>query len=154
MMNRTLVTSLVLVAAAALVAAGCGGGGGNETLSKAEYAAQADKACAGAQAKGKDLDLSSTEKIASNGDQAKKVLDDLANEIDNLEPPDELQDAAESFVEGLRQEADQFEELTQAAKDDDTAKIQEIQGKLQSESAATSEDARFLGAAGCARLFA
>jgi hypothetical protein len=154
MMNRTLVTSLVLVAAAALVAAGCGGGGGNEPLSKAEYAAKADVACTAAQAKGKDLDLSSTEKIASNGDQAKKVLDDLANEIDNLEPPDELQDAAESFVEGLRQEADQFEELTQAAKDDDTAKIQEIQGKLQSESAATSEDARFLGATGCARLFA
>jgi hypothetical protein len=154
MMNRTLVTSLVLVAATALVAAGCGGGGGNDTLSKAEYAAQADKACTAAQAEGKDLDLSSTEKIASNGDQAKEVLDELADKIDNLEPPDELKDPAESFVDGLKQEADEFGEMTQAAKDGDTAKIQEIQGKLQSQSAATSEDARFLGASGCAMLFA
>ena len=152
-MNRTLVTSVVLVTAAALVAAGCGGGGGSK-LSKAAYAAKADAACAAAQAKGKDLDLSSTEKIASNGDQAKDIFDELANKVDDLEAPEELQDAAESFVDGLRQEADEFGEMTQAAKDGDTAKIQEIQGKLQSEGAATSEDARFLGATGCAMLFA
>jgi hypothetical protein len=151
-MNRTLVTSFVLVAAAALVAAGCGGGG-NKPLSKAAYAAKADAICAAAQAKGKSLDLSSTEKIASNGDEAKDILDELANKVDALDPPDELKDSAKSFVDGLRQEAGQFGDLTQAAKDGDTAKIQEIQGKLQSESAATSEDARFIGATGCARLF-
>jgi hypothetical protein len=155
MMNRTLVTSLVLVAATALVAAGCGGGGGgSEPLSKAEYASRADKICAAAQARGRNLDLSTTEKIAANGDEAKAVLDELATKVDDLEEPDALHDAAKSFVDGLKDEADQFGEMTQAAKDGDTAKIREIQGKLQSESAATSEDARFLGATGCARLFA
>lgn len=157
MMNRILVTSLALVATSALVAAGCGGSGGGDgggPLTKAAYVAKADAACAAAQAEGRDLDLSTTEKIAANGDKAKDVLDELANKIDDLEAPDELQDAAQSFADGLNQEADQFGEMTQAAKDGDTAKIQEIQGKLQSESAATSEDARFLGATGCARLFA
>jgi hypothetical protein len=43
--------------------------------------------------------------------------------------------------------------MVDAAKEGDTAKIQEIQGKLSSEGAATSEDARFIGATGCARLF-
>lgn len=152
MMNRTLVTSLVLVASAALLAAGCGGGGGG-ALSKAEYAAKADAACAAANSEGKGLDLSSTEKIAANGDRAKEILDELANKVDDLQPPDELKDSADSFVTGLKQEADQFGDMTQAAKDGDAAKIKEIQGKLQSESAATSEDARFVGATGCARLF-
>jgi hypothetical protein len=153
-MIRTLVTSLLLVAATALVAAGCGGGGESEPLSKAEYAAKADKVCAAAQARGQNLDLSTTAKIAANGDEARAVLDELATKVDDLEEPEELQDAAKSFVDGLKEEADQFGDMTQAAKDGDTAKIQEIQGKLQSESAATSEDARFLGATGCARLFA
>ena len=155
MMNRTLVTSAVLVAASAFVAAGCGGGGGGDKqLTKAAYAAKADAACAAAQKKGAGLDLSSTEKIAANGDKAKKVLDDLANDIDDLQPPDALKDSASSFVTGLEKEASDFGDLTQAAKDGDEAKIKTIQGTLQSESAATSEDARFLGATGCARLFA
>jgi hypothetical protein len=152
MMNRTLVTSIVLVATAALFAAGCGGGGGN-ALTKAQYAAKADAACAAANDEGKQLDLSTTEKIAANGDRAKEILDELANKVDDLQPPDELKDSANSFVEGLQQEAEQFGDMTQAAKDGDTDKIKEIQGKLQSESAATSEDARFVGATGCARLF-
>ena len=155
MMNRTLVTSAVLVAASAFAAAGCGGGGGGDKqLTKAAYAAKADAACAAAQKKGAGLDLSSTEKIAANGDKAKKVLDDLANDIDDLQPPDALKDSASSFVTGLKKEASDFGDITQAAKDGNEAKIKAIQGTLQSESAATSEDARFLGATGCARLFA
>jgi len=153
MMNRTLVISAVLVAATAFVAAGCGGGG-NKPLSKAAFAAKADAACAAAQKKGSGLDLSSTQKIAASGDKAKKVLDDLANDIDDLQPPDALKDSANSFVTGLKKEASDFGDMTQAAKDGNEAKVKEIQGTLQSESAATSEDARFVGATGCARLFA
>jgi hypothetical protein len=155
MMNRTLVISAVLVAATAVVAAGCGGGGGGDKpLSKAAYAAKADAACAAAQKKGSSLDLSSIEKIAASGDKAKNVLDDLANDIDDLQPPDALKDSASSFVTGLKKEASDFGDMTQAAKDGNEAKVKDIQGTLQSESAATSEDARFVGATGCARLFA
>jgi hypothetical protein len=153
MMNRTLVTSGVLGAAAALAAAGCGGGG-NKQLTKAEYADKVDNLCAAAQAKGKSLDLSSLSKIARSGTEAKGILNELANKVDNLEPPDEVSDSAKSFVDGLKQEANEIGELSQAAKNADVAKIQEIQGKLQSQIAATSEDARFIGATGCARLFA
>ena len=155
MMNRTLVISAVLVATTAVVAAGCGGGGGGDKpLSKAAYAAKADAACAAAQKKGSSLDLSSIEKIAASGDKAKNVLDDLANDIDDLQPPDALKDSASSLVTGLKKEASDFGDMTQAAKDGNEAKVKDIQGTLQSESAATSEDARFVGATGCARLFA
>jgi len=112
-----------------------------------------DLVCAATNKAGKSIDLSSTEKIVSNGDEAKDLLDKLAERIDGLEPPDEVKSQAQSFVDGLKQEASQFGDMVQAAKDGDTDKIKEIQGKLSSEGAATSEDARFIGATGCARLF-
>jgi hypothetical protein len=154
---RTVVIWLVLVASSALVAAGCGGGGGGgtttTTLTKAQYATKLDTICAATNAAGKSIDLSSIEKIAANGDKAKDLLDKLVNKVDSLEPPDAVKTQAQSFLDGLKKEAAQFGDLTQAAKDRDTHKITEIQGKLASEAAATSEDARFLGATGCARLF-
>jgi hypothetical protein len=155
MMNRTLVTSLVLVAAATVVAAGCGGKSRDKAYSgsKTAYAAALDSICRATNEKGKALDLSSNEKIASNGGQAKDLLNEMADKIDGLQPPDDVKTQAQSFVDGIRQEANQFGDLTQAAKDGDDSKIKEIQGKLQSEAAATSEDARFVGATGCARLF-
>jgi hypothetical protein len=155
MMNRTLVTSLVLVAAAAIVAAGCGGTSRDKAYSssKTAYAAALDSICAATNRAGKSIDLSSTEKIASNGDDAQDLLDKLADRVDGLEPPDEVKTQAQSFADGLKQEANEFGEMVDAAKEGDTAKIQEIQGKLSSEGAATSEDARFIGATGCARLF-
>jgi hypothetical protein len=155
MMTRTLVTSLVLVASATLVAAGCGGKSRDKAYSssKTEYAAALDSVCAATNKAGESIDLSSTEKIASNGDEAKDLLDKLADRIDGLQPPDEVKTQAQSFVDGLKQEASQFGDMVEAAKDGDTDKIKEIQGKLSSEGAATSEDARFIGATGCARLF-
>ena len=155
MMNRTLVISLVLVASAAVVAAGCGGTSRNKAYSssKTAYAAALDSICAATNKAGNSIDLSSTEKIASNGDDAKDLLDKLADKVDGLEPPDEVKTQAQSFADGLKQEANEFGDMVDAAKDGDTAKIKEIQGKLSSEGAATSEDARFIGATGCARLF-
>ena len=155
MMNRTLVISLVLVASAAVVASGCGGTSRNKAYSssKTGYAAALDSICAATNKAGEKIDLSSTEKIASNGGDAKDLLDKLADKVDGLEPPDEVKTQAQSFADGLKQEANEFGDMVDAAKDGDTAKIKEIQGKLSSEAAATSEDARFIGATGCARLF-
>jgi ornithine cyclodeaminase/alanine dehydrogenase-like protein (mu-crystallin family) len=157
MMMRTLVLSFVVVVSTALVAAGCGGGGGKSRNkaydTKAAYGAALDSICAATNRAGNSLDLSSTEKIAANGDKAKDLFSKMAHKIDELEPPDAVKTQAQSFVDDLEQEADQFGDMTQAAKDGDTAKVTEIQGKLASEAAATSEDARFVGATGCARLF-
>jgi hypothetical protein len=154
MMNARSAALLVLVAAAALLTAGCGGGGSeSQPLSKAEYAARLDTICAATNEAGKSLDLSSMTKLAANGDKAKDLLDTMANKIDKLEPPAEVKDSAKSFVAGLKQEAGKFGEMTQAAKAGDAQKVQSIQSDLASEAAATGEDARFIGATGCARLF-
>jgi hypothetical protein len=151
---KTVLTTII-VAALAVAVAGCGGTSRNKAYSgsKQEYAAALDSICSATNQAGKALDLSSITKIASNGGKAKDLLSSLADKVDKLEPPSEVKDSAKSFVAGLRQEADKFGELTQAAKDGDEAKIKSLQGDLQSEAAATSEDTRFIGATGCARLF-
>ena len=154
-MQTRLAVPLVLVLAAVVLAAGCGGGGSSgEQLTKAEYAAKLDTICTETNEAGKSLDLASISKLATSGGEAKALLDKMIDRINSLEPPDEVQDAASSFVAGLEQESKDFGELTQAAKDGDAAKVRQIQGELSSEAAATSEDARFIGATGCARLFA
>jgi hypothetical protein len=156
MMKARLLTPLLFAAVATLVAAGCGGGKSRSTAysgSQDQYAAALDSICSATNAAGKSLDLSSTSALASNGDKAKDLLDKMVDKIDGLEPPAAVKDRATSFVAGLKKEAGEFGDLTRAAKDADENKIKEIQGQLQSESAATSEDARFIGATGCARLF-
>jgi hypothetical protein len=157
MMRRTLLASLVLLASTALVAAGCGGGGGGggtttTTLTKAQYAAKLDSICEATNKAGQSLDLSSTAKLAANGDKGKELLDKMVDQIDSLQAPDAVKTQAQSFLDGVKKEASLFGDLTQAAKDGDTAKIKDIDGKLASDAAATSEDARFIGATGCARL--
>ena len=155
---RTLVLSLVLVGSTALAAAGCGGGGGGgggtttTALTKAQYAAKLDAICTATNKAGQSLDLTTVDKIAANGDKGKELLDKMVDQVDRLTPPDAVKTQAQSFLDGLKTEASQFGDLTQAAKDGDTAKVQQIQGKLASNAAATSEDARFIGATGCARL--
>ena len=131
-MNRTLVTSFVLVAATALVAAGCGGKSRGKAYSgsKTAYAAALNTICAATNLAGKSIDLSSTEKIAANGDQAKDLLDKMADKIDGLQAPDAVKTQAQSFVDGLKKEAKDFGELTDAAKNSDETKIKAIQGEL------------------------
>jgi hypothetical protein len=152
---KRLIAGLALLAALALLASACGGGSSRSKAyagSKADYAAALDTICAATNEAGKSLSLSSVSDIAENGDQGKKLLDDLVDKVRSLEAPPEVQDSADSFADGLQKEADSFGDLVAAAKDGDTAKVQQIQGELQSETAATSEDARFIGATGCARL--
>jgi hypothetical protein len=151
--------AIPLVLTAGLLTAGCGGGGGGggttttQALTKKEYTAKLDTICAATNEAGKGLDLSSVSKIAANGDKATDLLNKMVDKINAIEPPKEVQDAAKSFVAGLQKEANDFGELTKAAKAGDAAKVQTIEGDLSSEAAASSEDARFVGATGCARLF-
>ena len=153
---RRLFASLLLVAACAVLAAGCGGGSSRNKAysgSKAAYAAALDSLCASAKEKARDLDMTTTAAIAKHGGQAGDILDTLAQQVDKLEPPAAQKQSAQSFTDGLHTEADHLGDLRDAAKANDTAKVQKIQGQLASEAAATSETARFLGATGCARLF-
>lgn len=102
----------ILAAALALLllAAGCGGGGG-ERLSKADYEAKII-------AVGKDVGerlgpaLEGTEKNSKESlEKGTEAIRELADELEKVNPPEEIADAHEDLVGGLRQLADDLIEL-------------------------------------------
>jgi hypothetical protein len=151
---RKLLGACLLAMGLAVIAAGCGGGSSRNTAyagSKDDYAAALDSICASARQEAKGISLSSISDVAANGDRAQELVEETADKIDDLEPPDEVKDSAESFVAGLREEAKEIGDLTEAAKDNDTDRFQVAQEEIASLEAETSEDARFIGSDGCAR---
>jgi hypothetical protein len=150
---RKLLGGCLVVAVLATIAAGCGGSSRNTAYSgsKDDYVAALDSICANARQKANDIPLTSMSEVAQNGDRAKELVEDTADKVDKLEPPDEVKDSAESFVDGLREEAKEIGDLTDAAKDNDTDHFRVAQEEIASLDAETSEDARFIGSDVCAR---
>lgn len=134
--------STVAVAAAllALGAAGCGGGDETSTdttqgtpLSKADFIAQADEICA---AGSRDLEQAQQERFGdtapSDAEGVAFVEEDLiptleqeANSIDELGPPDEDIDQVNAIVDALRSGIEELESDPQALIDGDTTAFEE-----------------------------
>src|SRR4051812_43490439 len=88
------------VAALALIAAGCGGGGGGKELTKDEYSSQLNKICADLDAKNKEIgDPTTIAEIGEKGDDLLAAFDDALAEVKNLNPPAELEEAHNEFLD-------------------------------------------------------
>jgi hypothetical protein len=119
-----------LLAALALVAAGCGG------TSKDDYEKKVD-------AVGKTLDDQFTEigrdiqsagslpKAAGDVEKGADALDEAAADLDDIDPPDDAKDAHEKIVGGVELLADDFRAASKAAASNDTAKVLELLGGLE-----------------------
>lgn len=104
--------AVALVAALALVAAG-GCGGGSDSLSRAELAQRADAICRRAQSRAqtlmRQLATSARGRRVDFNDlrpQIATLLQDLADDLDGLSPPDELKDEMDEFVSIMSDRAD------------------------------------------------
>ena len=108
--GRTLGAAAV---ALTLVLAGCGGGG---RLTKAAYEQKLQKA-------GRELSTSLRQLSRSNSkdefkhgvDTVEKALNDAADELDGITPPQDVQGANDRLVDGLRRLAHDFGEAKAAA---------------------------------------
>jgi hypothetical protein len=140
-MTRALLT---LTLAFALLA-GCGGddeggeGGGGDALSKKEFVAEANKICSDGEKKITETTQDSQEKIQQAGSQEEQqkvvadVLEDTAKEydpylerLDNLKPPQELEDGWDKFITGVRDAFDLIPELADATRDGDREKLEDL----------------------------
>ena len=126
-MNRKLVMGAV-VAALAIVAAGCGGGGGGgSALSKEEYSSQLNKICTELNDKNKAIgDPQSIDEVVTKGPQLQDAFQSAIDEVEDLNPPDELKDAHERFLSLGKQIHSKIDNLIDAAKETNQAELQEI----------------------------
>jgi chromosome segregation ATPase len=134
---RTRTIAILLIVVAAAVAAGCGGGDGR--LSKAEYEQRM-------QAIGSELrtasaaigDLSQTrdlDKLADTIAEFRDRLDEAADDVDALSPPEDVEEETEKIAAALHAFANTFGEMEDAAREGDLAALQKAQAEIAGETA-------------------
>lgn len=152
---KKVIVPLVLVALAAVLAAGCGGGGSSKNKAYAnsvsQYASAIDQICGSVNTKLKAMHTNTLAGLAANGPKAKSIISDGLNKIDNLQPPDQVKSAADDFVSKGKQAVGMYDSIISAAKNKDTAKIQQIGSKIAALDKSTHQDATTIGALKCAQ---
>ena len=146
-MRRGLVFVFVL---AALGLAGCGGGGGGGSSSAAEFRQQADAICAKYEAKINALGTpSSLEELGDFVDQAVSIVEQGNEELQSLEPPDELADDWDRALQIQNENLQTTRDLQDAIHNQDDLKVQELLGKLDAARAESAQVAQNLGLEKC-----
>jgi outer membrane murein-binding lipoprotein Lpp len=140
--------------ALALVAAGCGGGGAGDELTKEEYSSQLNAICTDLNAKNDEIgEPQSLADVGEKGDDLLAAFDEAIAEVEDLNPPADLEEAHNEFVDLGHQTRDLVGQLVDAAQEDppDEAKINELGPKIDPLDAKSNEIAKNeLGAPACA----
>jgi hypothetical protein len=149
--KRKLVMGAV-VAVLATVAASCGGGG-SSSLSKDEYSSQLNTICTELNAKNKAIgDPQSLDDVIQKGPQLQDAFQSAIDEVEDLNPPDELKAAHARFLSLGKQIHSKIDELIAAAKKKDAAKLQAIASSIDPLDKESNQIAKTqLGAPACAQ---
>jgi hypothetical protein len=130
---RALTAVAVLVAALSFVACG----GGDKGLSKDEYKNKAqaisDKLKADLSSAQQNLKSGQDDQALTGLNQFKTSLDDAGNKLDGLEPPSDFKDVHNKLVDSLKQTEDSTQQVIDAAKAKDKAKVQTALQQFQSD---------------------
>lgn len=119
--------SLLVVLVGGATAAGCGGGG---ELSEQELRDQANQACREYAERVEGLEPpKSDEDLGSAIDEAKPAIDDLRSDLEDLEPPAELEEQYDKVVKGVKAAGARLAKLRDAAEDQNTERLQELVGE-------------------------
>jgi hypothetical protein len=126
-------TAALLTAAAALAAvaiAGCGGG--SEEVSAEELVQEGDEVCRKVQERFAEIQAEPPANATEGAEQAGELLgiaDDAQAELREIEPPEELRDRYDAYLDTRESVSDALERGKQAAEDQDG----EAYGKAQEE---------------------
>ena len=117
-----------LAAAIALLAlAACGGGDGGDQLTADEFRQQADAICGEFEGRLDDLGTpESLDDLQGYVDDAVPILEEGTNRLDELQPPDELEEDWNRAMEINREQLDNVRELLDAVADGDQASVAEL----------------------------
>jgi hypothetical protein len=137
---RTPPLALSAALAASLALGACGG----SALSKDEYVKQADAICKSFDAKQKKLPQpKSISDFADLTKKAKPLIEDQIKQLRGLKAPDSIKKQTNQAYDLLDQQVPKLDELSAAAKKNDTAKIQQVAvsaGKLSAQANAKAKE--------------
>lgn len=139
----------VVCGAAALTAAGCGGG--DDRLSRDELASRADAICAKYE---KELDKlaepQSIDEVTQLATDAKPIVEDGVDELDDLQPPEELEDEYDRWIAMNRDSVAAIDDLREAAADGDEARVQQVVREAEEKESEADDLAKEIGLDECA----
>ncbi len=125
-----LLTRTALVLALAALVAGCAGGGDEEPLTKRAYEQKVRTLYAGIQGAFQATRGVPREQLPERIEAAQDELRDASDELDDIEPPEEVAFENRELVEGMRAYAEDLDELREAAERQDAAAIQRFNERL------------------------
>ena len=144
-MRRALL--LLFALPVAVLATACG----EEALSKSEYIAKADAVCAKYDKKLEALpNPKSIQDIGDLADRAIPIVENGIGELKDLNPPDELKDDVDRWLDLNDRELGAFKKLRDAAKKGDTSKTQSIANGISQTEKRADATARRIGLRKCA----
>jgi hypothetical protein len=130
-----------------LLLAGCGGDGG---LSKDELVAEADKICQRVNKQiAKEPDPKSAADLQRLAERTVEIEAPAIEDMEALEPPDELKKDFDAFVKSLKDQRDLTKEIGEAAGAGDNEKIQKIGTEAQKAQAGYQKLAAKIGFKEC-----
>jgi chromosome segregation ATPase len=118
MLRSALLTTSAL---AALLLAGCGDSGRS---SKSDYEQRVRSIYADIQEAFQKTNVTSTTLLADRIEAAQGTLRSSADELEEIEPPEQVEEETEELVEGMREYADDLDELHEAAVRGDRAPVE------------------------------
>ena len=122
---RVVVFLAFLTGAMGLAAAGCGGG--SDPLTREELIEEADATCAEFDRRIEDVqEPESLENIEGYLQEIRPIVEEGTDELDSLQPPEELEADYDQWIEETRSTVDRFDELEEAAASGDEQRIQEV----------------------------
>jgi hypothetical protein len=118
---------LVCLTLISLLLAGCGGDG---RLSKAEYEETVRSAYGEVQQAFRETNVASTKELAARVEAAQGKLRAAAAELEDVQPPKDVEAENTQIVEGMRAYADDLDRLRNAAARGDTRTIEDLNARI------------------------
>ena len=122
---------IVVALAVGIAAAGCGGDGGGDRLTKEEYQQEVrdvgqtlSQSAEGLSGAFSQSDPESLDQVADQIEELQAAMNQAAEELDDMNPPEDAESAHDDLVEGIRGFSDEVGEVADAAREGNLQDLQ------------------------------
>jgi hypothetical protein len=152
--TRTQLAVCALALAAAVTAFGCGGGDDGEQVSAEELLDRGDRVCQEGQQRFAEIQRDTPADAGEAFEQTEELAEVASEELDELErldPPGELDESYDRYLEARGEALDLLERGRDAAEDRDAKAYDEAQNQLAADQRERIELARAVGFEVCSK---